>query len=55
MCKKVDTFDIYTTNVAVRWLELVMRIPGAPNSNLGVELGLLFLVVFLSPSRQVPV
>ena len=55
MCKKVGTFDIYTTNVAVKWLELVLQIPGAPYSHLGVELGLLFLVVFLSPSRQVPV
>lgn len=53
--KKVRTFDIYTTNVAVKWLELVLHIPGVPNSHLGVELGLLFLVVFLSPSRQVPV
>jgi len=42
-------------NVVVKWPELVLHIVGAPHSHLGVELGLLFLVVFLSPSRQVPV
>jgi len=55
MCKKVGTFDIYTMYVAVQWPELVLHIAGAPHSHLGLELGLLFLVVFLSPSRKVPV
>jgi len=55
MCKKVGIFDIYTTNVAVKWLKIVLHIPGAPNSHLDVELGLLFLVVFLIPSRQLAV
>ena len=40
MCKKVGTFDIYTTNGAVQWLEFVLHIPGALNSHLDVELGI---------------
>jgi hypothetical protein len=40
VCNKVSVFDIYTTNVAVKWLALVLDIRGAPHSHLGLEMGI---------------
>jgi hypothetical protein len=51
----VSILIFFSTNDAVLWLTLLLRIRKIPASNLGPEIDCSgFIVAFLSPSRQVP-